>query len=76
MANIELINLVTTELVQRKRISEYGIRNEVNNENGKPQTILRQLREYNQIINDIQLWESLLDEITTVPEKEEGDNNN
>jgi hypothetical protein len=77
MANIELINLVTTELIQKKKISEYGIRNEVNNENGKPQVILRKLREYNQTISDIQLWESLLDEITPVPEeKEKRDNNN
>jgi hypothetical protein len=77
MANIELINLVTTELIQKKKISEYGIRNEVNNENGNPQTVLRKLREYNQTISDIQLWESLLDEITPIPEeKEKGDNNN
>jgi hypothetical protein len=77
MANIELINLVTTELVQKKKISEYSIRNEVSNPNGEPQVILRLLTKYNQIINDIQLWESLLDEITNVPEEnEEGDNNN
>lgn len=77
MANIELINLVTTELVQKKKVSEYSIRNEVSNPNGEPHVILRLLTKYNQIINDIQLWESLLDEITNVPdENEEGDNNN
>jgi hypothetical protein len=71
MANIELVNLVTTELVQKKKISEYTIRNEVSNPNGEPHTILELLREYNQIISDIQLWESLLDEITNIPEKNE-----
>ena len=77
MANIELINLVTTELVQKKKISEYSIGNEVNNPSGEPQVVLRLLREYNQIIGDIQLWESLLDEITNIPEeKKDGDNNN
>jgi hypothetical protein len=75
MANIELINLVTTELIQKKKLSGYGIRSEVNNPSGDPKVILRFLREYNQSINDIQLWESLLDEITNVPEKE-ADNNN
>lgn len=77
MANITLINLVTTELVQKKKISEYSIRNEVCNPNGEPRVILSLLTKYNQIIKDIQLWESLLDEITNVPNKnEEGDDNN
>lgn len=73
MANIELINLVTTELIQKKKISEYNIRNEVNNQNGKPHEILSMLKEYREVISDIQLWESLLDEITEVPEKQEGE---
>jgi hypothetical protein len=76
MANIELMNLVSTELVQKKKISEYSIRNEVNNPKGEPQVILNLLTKYSQIIGDIQLWESLLDEITNVPEEnKEGDNN-
>ncbi len=71
MANIELINLVTTELIQKKKISEYNIRNEVNNQNGKPHEILSMLKEYREVISDIQLWESLLDEITEVPKEKE-----
>jgi hypothetical protein len=75
MANIELINLVTTELVQKRKVSEYSLRNEVNNPNGEPQTVLNLIKEYNQIVNDIVLWESLLDEIITPEKNEEGDNN-
>lgn len=74
MANIELINLVTTELVQRKKMIEYNLRKLSNASDGSPQEVLEQLREYQNIIGDIQLWESLITEITNVPE--EGDNNN
>ena len=77
MANIELINLVTTELVQKKKMVEYSLRNVTSTPDGKPQEVLELLREYQNIIGDIQLWESLIDEIKTVPEKQdEGDNNN
>jgi hypothetical protein len=75
MANIELINLVTTELVQRKKMVEYRLRNESNSVDGKPNEVIESLREYNQIVSDIQLWESLINEITP-PQNDEGENNN
>lgn len=76
MANIELINLVTTELVQRKKLTEYNLRIESNRPDGSPDKVIELLREYRELIGDIQLWESLIDDITPTPEnKEEGDNN-
>lgn len=76
MANIQLINLVTTELVQRKNLTEYNLRVESNRPDGNPRKVLELLREYRELIGDIQLWESLIDDITPIPEKnEEGDNN-
>jgi hypothetical protein len=79
MANIELINLVTTELIQRKKTVEYGLRNITNKPDGEPQEVIELLREYQNLIGDIQLWESLINEITPVPEEKgketEGDNN-
>lgn len=73
MENVELLNLVTTELVQRRKFIEYGIRKEVNNPNGDPNKVLELVREYNLIISDTQLWETLLDDIT---KPEEGINKN
>lgn len=73
MENVELLNLVTTELVQRRKFIEYGIRNEVNNSNGDPNKVLELVREYNLIISDTQLWETLLDDIT---KPDEGINKN
>jgi len=84
MTDIELINLVTTRLIQNKKEVEYRLKDLVSGENTHPsyQTnkvdlITECLDDYGRSINHIQLWESLLDEITQVPdEKEEGDNNN
>ncbi|MHA2431466.1 MAG: hypothetical protein ACXACC_10630 [Promethearchaeota archaeon] len=77
MANIELLNLITTQLVQKKKMAEYNLRKEVGSEYGDPSIAMTLLREYKEVIGDIQLWNSLLDEITP-PEKneDEGDNNN
>ena len=71
MANIELINLVTTELVQRKKMVEYNLRNASNDTEGQPNEVIELLREYQNLINDIQLWESLINEITPIPEEKE-----
>jgi hypothetical protein len=76
MANIELINLVTTELVQRKKLVEYNLRIESNRPDGTLEKVIELLREYRGLIGDIQLWETLVDEITPIPENiQEGDNN-
>jgi hypothetical protein len=67
--------LVTTRLVQQKKEIDFQLRNVV--EGSDIDDITSTLREYREIMSDIQLWESLLDEITDIPEeKEEGDNNN
>ena len=71
MANIELINLVTTELVQRKKMVEYNLRNVTNTVDGQPNEVIELLREYQNLIGDIQLWESLINEITPIPEEKE-----
>jgi hypothetical protein len=78
MANIELINLVTTDLIQQKKIVEYNLRKETNSLEGDPTRTMELLREYRDLIGDIRLWESLLEEITNIPdeEKKEGDDNN
>jgi len=84
MADIELINLVTTRLVQNKKEVEYQLRELVNGDTThqsyqthKVDLITQCLDNYGRVINHIQLWESLLDEITNVPEEnKKGDNNN
>jgi hypothetical protein len=83
MADIELINLVTTRLVQNKKEVEYRLRGLVDGDTPpsyqkyKVDLITECLDDYQRTIGHIQLWESLLDEITNVPEeKKEGDNNN
>jgi hypothetical protein len=75
MASIELVNLVTTRLVQQKKEIDFQLRNVVEGSNVDEITLT--LRKYREIMSDIQLWESLLDEITDIPEeKEDGNNNN
>ena len=84
MADIELINLVTTRLVQNKKEVEYRLKGLMDGDNTHPsyQThkvdlITQCLDDYGKTINHIQIWESLLDEITNVPEEnKDGDNNN
>ena len=73
MENAELLNIVTTELIQRRKFIEYDIRREIEKSDGDPKMILDLIREYNLIISDTQLWESLLDDIT---KPEEGINKN
>jgi hypothetical protein len=84
MADIELINLVTTRLVQKKKEVEYNLKTMVGDSTPTPYMVdkvdvaIRTLGEYNEVINNIRLWESLLDEITNnIPEEnKKGDNNN
>lgn len=76
MENTELINLVTTNLIQEKRELEYELKNLINKKYDKRNIITlvkTKLREYREIINDIQLWESLINEATNT--NQEGDNN-
>lgn len=70
MADIKLINLVTQKLVNQKQVVEYKLSNET--VNGDPDSVTELLREYSSIINDIKLWESLINDINP----NEGENKN
>lgn len=67
MANIQLVNLVTTQLVQNKRNVEFKLNKEITE--GTPDTVISVLGEYTKIINDIKLWESLINEINQQKEE-------
>ena len=70
MADIKLINLVTQKLVNQKQIVEYNLSTET--VSGDPDSVIKLLREYSNIINDIKLWESLINDINP----NEGENKN
>ena len=80
MTNVELINLVTTKLIQEKKESSYHLYDLVNSElpiigsEYRVDLIRKELTKYNSIINDITLWDSIIDEITNSPNEEEGEN--
>jgi hypothetical protein len=79
MIDINVINLVTTGLVQTKNELEYEINSLTQKENnvmGKADIIRNTLREYNQVMSDIQLWESIINDIDIDKKPEEGNNNN
>lgn len=83
MADIELMNLVTTKLVQEKKELEYQLRSLLEPtlpSYGEPHQIdliTDTLDRYSGVINRIQLWETLLNEIITPEQNEnEGENNN
>tara|TARA_R110002020_G_scaffold417490_3_gene626662 strand:- start:30 stop:260 length:231 start_codon:yes stop_codon:yes gene_type:complete len=75
MGNTEFMNLVTTELIQKKKIIQYNLRKEVNESCDDVDKTINLLSDYNKIIGDIHLWQSLIDEANT-PQKNEGENNN
>jgi len=74
MASIELVNLVTTRLVQRKKEIDFQLKNVV--DGSDIDNILTTIREYREVIGDIQLWESLIDEIITPTEQDTDGTNN
>jgi len=78
MIDITAINLVTTSLVQNKQELEYEINSLTQQEIkvvDKALVLKNKLREYNQVMSDIQLWESIINNIDTNNKPEEGDNN-
>jgi len=77
MADIRLMNLVTTRLVQDKKEVEYHLTSLLDPTSSKDEqkvsTIIKTLDDYSNIINKIKLWESLIDDISVPEGKENGD---
>jgi hypothetical protein len=74
MADIELVNLVTTRLIQEKKEVTYQLKSLVGESPSLNYQKLNQvelitdtLDRYSKVINQITLWESLLDEMTDDP---------
>ena len=73
MANVELINLVTTKLIQQKKEIEFQLRKVV--EETDVDVITTTLREYREVLNDVQLWETIINDINVPNEQTNGTNN-
>lgn len=68
--NIDLINLVTTQLIQNKKTIQYNLNMELSN-NGTPDRVIELLGDYTKSINEINLWDSMINNINQQEQKKE-----
>ena len=80
MIDVNIINLVSTNLVQAKNELEYKINTLTQVEDKTPNkldVIKSTLSEYNKTMMDIQLWESIISDINqNIDNSPSGENNN
>ena len=76
MADVELINLVTTRLVQDKKEVEYELKSLMNESTRHTNlgVITKTLDNYSKIINQLKRWESLINDITPEENNKDGEN--